>query len=174
MTGAEVCALTAQQVATYNQRGWVTPEQFRVAPDVVQRIKDDHERFVHRYLGSHPEFADYCGAILNYDLAFLEYCRDPDAYGAEVNERPEGGYFGHANAVNSGGFGGSGGPFGGGGGFGDGANSLFPTGQKAPPGEEKQQQLSFVAGSDESAEANSAAEMRANKQKMMEAKGGDE
>ena len=30
------------------------------------------------------------------------------------------------------------------------------------------------AGSDESAEANSAAEKRANKQKMMEAKGGDE
>ena len=46
--GGEVCALTAQQVATYNERGWVTPEQFRVAPDVVQRIKDDHERFVHR------------------------------------------------------------------------------------------------------------------------------
>ena len=69
---------------------------------------------------------------------------------------------------------GGGGGGGGGGGFGDGANSLFPTGQKAPPGEEKQQQLSFVAGSDESAEANSAAEKRANKQKMMEAKGGDE
>jgi (2Fe-2S) ferredoxin len=74
----DVCALTAEQVATYNERGWVTPLQFRVAPDVVERIKDDHERFVHRYLDSHPEFADYCGAILNYDLAFLEYCRDPD------------------------------------------------------------------------------------------------
>jgi hypothetical protein len=74
----DVCALSTQQLATYRERGWVTPEQFRVAPDVIQRIKDDHERFVHRYHESHPEFADYCGAILNYDLAFLEYCRDPD------------------------------------------------------------------------------------------------
>lgn len=24
------------------------------------------------------KFADYCGAILNYDLTFLDYCRDPD------------------------------------------------------------------------------------------------
>ena len=59
-----------------------------------------------------------------------EYKHDPDAYGAEVNERPEGGYFGHANAVNRGGFGGGGGPFGGGGGFGGNADAPPPPGRR--------------------------------------------
>ena len=70
-----------------------------------------------------------------------EYRHDPDAYGAEVNERPEGGYFGHANAAHAnamsggggfggGGFGGSGGPFGGGGGFGGHADAPPPPGRR--------------------------------------------
>ena len=70
--------LTPEQVATYREKGWVTPTQFRFPPETLERIKGEHARFVERYADSHPEFADYCGAILNYDLGFLNYARDPD------------------------------------------------------------------------------------------------
>eukprot|EP01052_Picozoa_sp_SAG31_P052543 SAG31_NODE_13019_length_899_cov_1.086250_2_plen_64_part_01 len=51
--------------------------RFRLSAEVVQQIKDDHGRFVSRYRSTHPEFQDYCGSILNYDLSFLNYARDP-------------------------------------------------------------------------------------------------
>lgn len=51
----EKCALTADQLATYHGRGWVTPEQFRVPPHIIEHIKEDHARFVHRWEQSHPE-----------------------------------------------------------------------------------------------------------------------
>lgn len=35
---------------------------------------NDGQLATHR---SHPEFEDYCGSILNYDLGFLNYARDP-------------------------------------------------------------------------------------------------
>jgi hypothetical protein len=74
----DLCSLTPEQLETYHRQGWVTPDQFRISDDVLQRIKDDHTRFVERYKDSHPEFGDYCGSILNFDLAFLNYARDPN------------------------------------------------------------------------------------------------
>merc|ERR1711991_1160120 len=74
--------------------------------------------------GKYERGARGCG--MDVDGGVGESKLDPDAYGAEVNERPEGGYFGHADAVNRGGFGGSGGPFGGGGGFGGNADAPPP------------------------------------------------
>jgi hypothetical protein len=72
-----LCTLSDSQVAQYHERGWVTPEQFRIPASTLELIRADHARFVERFRGTHPEFEDYCGAILNYDLAFLNYARDP-------------------------------------------------------------------------------------------------
>jgi hypothetical protein len=73
----QLCTLSAEQVAEYRERGWVTPKQYRLPQRTLARIRADHQRFVERYRSTHPEFEDYCGAILNYDLAFLNYARDP-------------------------------------------------------------------------------------------------
>lgn len=65
--------LTTQQLQQYKKDGYVIPD-FRLPADTVATIKNHHQRFVQQ----HPEFVDYCPAILAYDLGFLNYARQPE------------------------------------------------------------------------------------------------
>lgn len=65
--------LSPSQIDFYIENGYVVPD-FRIAPEVIDAIKADHERLLTR----HPEFSDYCGALFISDLAFLNYARHPE------------------------------------------------------------------------------------------------
>ncbi|MEZ5666947.1 MAG: phytanoyl-CoA dioxygenase family protein [Alphaproteobacteria bacterium] len=64
--------LSEAQVARYHEDGFVVPD-YRVADDTLADIKDRHDRLIAR----HPEFTDYCPAVLAHDLGFLNVARDP-------------------------------------------------------------------------------------------------
>ena len=51
--------LSTGQVETYNQDGFIIPET-RLPDDVINDIKARHARLV----AEHPEFRDYCPALL--------------------------------------------------------------------------------------------------------------
>lgn len=65
--------LNQQQIDHYRHNGYVVPD-FRLSDDTLQRIRDDHSRFVQRF----PQFYDYCGALLVYDMTFLNYARNEE------------------------------------------------------------------------------------------------
>jgi chlorinating enzyme len=65
--------LTADQVARYHEDGYVIPD-FRLSPDKLERIKQLHSALLER----HPEFRDYCNALLDYEPAFREFAEDPE------------------------------------------------------------------------------------------------
>lgn len=65
--------LSPAQVEQYHEDGYVVPD-YRLPPDVLQAIRDDHDRLLAR----HPEFRDYCPNVLAYDLAFLNHARMPE------------------------------------------------------------------------------------------------
>ena len=67
--------LTPQQVEKYHHDGYVVPE-YRVPDGVLDDIAFAHARLVERNL-DHPEFADYCSAILAFDTWFLTVARIP-------------------------------------------------------------------------------------------------
>ena len=64
--------LSEAQVAHYHENGYVIPD-YRLSEDTLAAIRDAHARLLHR----HPEFHDYCAQLLAWDLAFLNYARDP-------------------------------------------------------------------------------------------------
>lgn len=65
--------LTEQQVDQYHQDGYVIPD-FRLDDDTIDSISRAHDRL----LVSHPEFVDYCPALLAFDTGFLNYARIPE------------------------------------------------------------------------------------------------
>ena len=65
--------LTDAQIAQYHEDGYVIPE-FRLGEDDLESIRWHHDRLV----AKHPEFRNYCPAILAHDLAFLNYARIPE------------------------------------------------------------------------------------------------
>ena len=65
--------LTADQVSSYHENGYVIPD-YRLADDVLADIRRDHDRLIENY----PEFQNYCPNILAYDLSFLNYARFPE------------------------------------------------------------------------------------------------
>ena len=62
--------LTPQQQRQYRDDGYVVPD-FRVSEDALDEIKSAHERL----LAKHPEFQDYCPAVLAFDAGFLNFAR---------------------------------------------------------------------------------------------------
>ena len=64
--------LTAPQVEQYHRDGYVVPD-YRVSDQVLEDIRSAHARLVSR----HPEFADYCSALLAFDPWYLTIARDP-------------------------------------------------------------------------------------------------
>lgn len=65
--------LTDAEIEHYNRDGYVTPN-FRLPDDVVDDIRQAHSRLV----GQHPEFSDYCSALLAYDTWYLTVARMPE------------------------------------------------------------------------------------------------
>ena len=65
--------LTDAQVEQYLDDGYVIPD-FRFDPATVEEVADLHERLLQR----HPEFSDYCPALLAYELGFLNFAREAE------------------------------------------------------------------------------------------------
>ena len=65
--------LSDAQVEQYHRDGYVVPD-YRVPETVLQDVRDAHARLVER----HPEFGDYCSAVLAYDPWFLTVARMPE------------------------------------------------------------------------------------------------
>jgi alpha-ketoglutarate-dependent taurine dioxygenase len=60
------------QIAKYHDKGYVVPD-YRLPEAQLQEIRDRHTALLQR----HPEFRDNASVLLNYDLGFLNYARDP-------------------------------------------------------------------------------------------------
>ena len=65
--------LTQEQIDRYHEDGFVTPD-FRLPNDVIDEIKQAHDRLV----AEHPEFNDYCSALLAHDTWYLNIARLPE------------------------------------------------------------------------------------------------
>ena len=63
--------LSAAQLEQYQLKGFVVPD-YRVPDRLLAEIKEAHARLIQ----NHPEFADYCSALLAYDLWFLNVARE--------------------------------------------------------------------------------------------------
>ncbi|MCH9675541.1 MAG: phytanoyl-CoA dioxygenase family protein [Gammaproteobacteria bacterium] len=64
--------LTPEQIEQYREDGYCVPD-YRLSDETLEQIRALHEQFVAR----HPNFRDYCPAILCYDTSFLAFARDP-------------------------------------------------------------------------------------------------
>ncbi len=64
--------LTEEQIRRYQRDGYVTPN-FRLDDEALAEIRRRHDRL----LAKHPEFADYCPAVLAFDAGFLDIARIP-------------------------------------------------------------------------------------------------
>jgi len=65
--------LTSSEIEQYHHDGFVTPD-FRLDETTLDDIREAHARLVNR----HPEFSDYCSAVLAYDTWFLTVARRPE------------------------------------------------------------------------------------------------
>jgi ectoine hydroxylase-related dioxygenase (phytanoyl-CoA dioxygenase family) len=65
--------LTAEQIEHYTRDGYVTPD-YRLPDVVLDDIAAAHDRLIAR----HPEFSDYCSALLAYDTWYLTVARIPE------------------------------------------------------------------------------------------------
>ncbi len=65
--------LTPAQIEQYHQDGYTTPD-YRLPSEVLADIRSAHARLVDR----HPEFSDYCSALLAFDTWYLTVARIPE------------------------------------------------------------------------------------------------
>ena len=65
--------LTEKQVSRYRTDGYVVPD-FRLGDEALADIRAAHERL----LAKHPQFSDYCPAVLAFDLGFMNIARQPE------------------------------------------------------------------------------------------------
>lgn len=65
--------LTDAQVEQYQQAGYVTAD-YRLPESILEEIREAHSRLI----AKHPEFSDYCSALLAYDPWFLTVARVPE------------------------------------------------------------------------------------------------
>ena len=72
-TEQEGFMLTNEQIARYHRDGFVTPD-FRLSEAVIAEIQAAHARLIQQ----HPEFSDYCSAILAFDTWYLTVARIPE------------------------------------------------------------------------------------------------
>ncbi|MFN0163643.1 MAG: phytanoyl-CoA dioxygenase family protein [Burkholderiales bacterium] len=63
--------LSAEEIATYHRDGYVIPD-FRVPDDALESIRKRHADL----LAGHPEFRDYCPALLDLDRGFVDYAHN--------------------------------------------------------------------------------------------------
>eukprot|EP00746_Dinoflagellata_sp_MGD_P026245 gnl/MRDRNA2_/MRDRNA2_161822_c0_seq1.p1 gnl/MRDRNA2_/MRDRNA2_161822_c0~~gnl/MRDRNA2_/MRDRNA2_161822_c0_seq1.p1 ORF type:complete len:261 (-),score=31.63 gnl/MRDRNA2_/MRDRNA2_161822_c0_seq1:175-957(-) len=72
-----LASLTPEEISHYHEHGYVIPKKFRLPEKFLDAIKDAHARLLKDYEAEHPEFRDYCGQLLPYDLSFLNFARHP-------------------------------------------------------------------------------------------------
>ena len=65
--------LTSQQIQQYHRDGFVTPD-YRLPDTVLDDIRAAHDRLIAR----HPEYSDYCSALLAFDTWYLTVARVPE------------------------------------------------------------------------------------------------
>lgn len=65
--------LSETQIEQYFEDGYVIPD-YRIPEKTIIAIQDRHNEL----LVSHPEFRDYCPAILQYDEGFADFCRNKE------------------------------------------------------------------------------------------------
>ena len=63
--------LSETQIEQYFEDGYVIPD-YRIPEETIIAIQDRHNEL----LVSHPEFRDYCPAILQHDEGFAAFCRN--------------------------------------------------------------------------------------------------
>ena len=63
--------LTESQINEYKQNGFVIPD-FVMPENILLKIEERHNKL----LKTHPEFKNYCPAVLSYDEGFLDFCKN--------------------------------------------------------------------------------------------------
>ena len=63
--------LTESQINEYKQNGFVIPD-FVMPENILLKIEERHNKL----LKIHPEFKNYCPAVLSYDEGFLDFCKN--------------------------------------------------------------------------------------------------
>ena len=63
--------LSNNQIEKYKNDGYVIPD-FKMPEEVLLKIEKRHTHL----LNKHPEFKNYCPAILSYDEGFLDFCKN--------------------------------------------------------------------------------------------------
>lgn len=65
--------LSDAEIRRYREDGYVTPD-FALGEDRLRSIREAHDRLI----AAHPEFRDYCPALLAFETGFLEVARTPE------------------------------------------------------------------------------------------------
>lgn len=65
--------LSETEIEKYHLEGYITPD-YRLPESTLASIRRHHDQLVEK----HPEFSDYCPALLAYDKAFLEVAKTPE------------------------------------------------------------------------------------------------
>jgi ectoine hydroxylase-related dioxygenase (phytanoyl-CoA dioxygenase family) len=63
--------LTESQINEYKQNGFVIPD-FVMPENILLKIEERHNKLIK----THPEFKNYCPAVLSYDEGFLDFCKN--------------------------------------------------------------------------------------------------
>ena len=63
--------LSKLQLEQYENDGYVIPD-FKMPEYLLKKIEERHDKL----LDTHPEFKNYCPAILHYDESFIEFCKN--------------------------------------------------------------------------------------------------
>ena len=65
--------LTERDINLYNESGYVVPD-FQLDAEIVEEIGFYHDHLIKK----HPEYSDYCPAVLCYETGFLKFARIPE------------------------------------------------------------------------------------------------
>ena len=65
--------LTEREIDRYHESGYLVPD-FQLEADPLEEIGFYHDHLIEK----HPEFSDYCPAVLCYETAFLKFARIPE------------------------------------------------------------------------------------------------
>ncbi len=64
--------LSNSDIESYHRNGYIIPD-YRLPNATIQAIRERHQHL----LQTHPQFNNYCPALLAYDRSFLEFAKNP-------------------------------------------------------------------------------------------------